>query len=223
MTVFSLIERPHNAALSDWQPPPRDEKVLINILHICEMWMIRDGVTFAIHELENLSLRPSRMLQLAHRFSIANWVSPALESLIKSPAAELTAEDADHLGPKVLLIIVKAREALEHERKLIAAYPPKLPSTCDDPCWCSSRLSCEKVWAEVWWKKVARALLHPCEPCPLSGVVILLQRTSHPGMCGECKNDLLNYMRSDAGRRAFQAEEKILDGATEAVLKYYGL
>jgi hypothetical protein len=186
------------------------------------MWMIRDGISFAVHELEHLSLRPSRMLQLAHKFSIEPWVAPNLQSLIRTPIVEITAGDAGQLGPKVLLVIAKAREALEKERKLISAYPPKLPSSWPS-CWCASHSVCEKIWVEVWWKTVARSLLHPRDPHPLSEIVSLLERTPHPGMNSECKQDLIGYMASDIGSRPFQAEEKICESAILAVRQYYSM
>ena len=127
------------------------------------------------------------------------------------------------MGPKVLLVIAKAREAMDDERKLLAAYPPKLP-THYPSAWCSLHTTtCEKIWAEVWWKTVSRSLLHPREPLPLANIIGLLLRTPHPGMQQECKQDLIDYISSDAGYRPFQAEERIFESAILAVEQYYGL
>ncbi|KAF8219581.1 hypothetical protein L208DRAFT_1382971 [Tricholoma matsutake] len=107
----------------DWQPPPQDEKVLVNILHMCHMWMVQDGIAFAVHQLEALLLQPSQMLQLAHQFSLAKWVAPSLHTLIEQPVTEITHEDADQLGTRVLLVITKAHAVLKNECRLLTAFP----------------------------------------------------------------------------------------------------
>jgi hypothetical protein len=187
--------------------------------------MIEDGVRYAIHHLESLNLGPFCMLQLAAQYHIQQWVAPAITALMNvSVTVASFGDDANHLGFRVYTIIVKAKEMLEKERKLIAAYPPPLHSDTlheAERSWlCKNHTLCRRAWKEVWWSVVAKDILHPTKPLPLRDGITLLLATPFPGMLDECKGDQILKMTETGGLN--RTEEKIIQGAIDAVLAYHG-
>ena len=91
-----------------------------------QLWQIDEGVAYAIHHLEKEFLPPARRIELGRMFSIHDWIKPAMTELITGDLASLSDEDMHRLGLKVYSIVVKAREAMERERRLTSAYPPPM-------------------------------------------------------------------------------------------------
>lgn len=142
-----------------WKPPKDlPEAMLVDILHMSKMWLIEDGVKLAQHWLKQSKISTTKRLQLAKHYEIWDWVTPAIQELLKTPLGNLSNVDLDHINIRLYSIIAKAKEALENQRKLIAACPPSLPK--DSPgfqtVWCTSHATCAKVWADTWWKVVVR-------------------------------------------------------------------
>ena len=60
------------------------------------------------------------------RYTIPQWVAPALHILTLSPLSAMSDIDTYQLGLQVYLIIAKAHEVMKVERKTLAAVPPDL-------------------------------------------------------------------------------------------------
>jgi hypothetical protein len=181
--------------------------------------MISNSIQFAIDGLEKLTLHPTRRLELARLYSIPQWIAPAIREIMPLSLASTTDTEAAQMGFKVYTIIARAKEVMERERRALAAYPPSLlvsPSFS-----CSSRLhsQCKEAWSGFWWKKVARAILHPMNPLPLTQILQLVIEAPLPnGMNIACKQAMVDAMIELEG---LEVEERIIEGVIRAVTLYF--
>lgn len=185
---------------------------------MCKMWFIQDGIKFAQHWLEQRKIPATERLQLAKHYEIRHWVTPAVQELLKTPLSSLSNGDLDFINIRLYSIIAKAKEAIEKQCKLIAACPPSLPKDTQDfqTAWCVSHATCAKVWADTWWKVVARSILHPLRPLEFNTIVDFLKSIEHQGMSAPCKEDMLRKLQSDGS--PFNTLQGIEDGAIRSVL-----
>ena len=116
------------------------------------------------------------------------------------------------MGFRVYVILAKAKEAMERERKLTSAYPPPMTESWE----CEKHDKCRTVWKEIWWKKVARQLLHPTKPLLFHETVGYISGIEHSGMTPSCKTMMLEKVTTSGFK-----DEMIVDGATEAVIMYH--
>ena len=185
---------------------------------MCKMWYIEDGFKFAKHWLEQSKIRATERLQLATNYEIWDWVTPAVQELLRTPLSSLSNGDLDHINIRLYSIIAKAKEAIERQHKLIAACPPSLPKDSQDfqTAWCVSHATCAKVWADTWWKVVACSILHPLMPLDVNTIVDFLKTIEHKGMLSPCKEDMLGKLEIDGS--PFNTLRGIEDGAIRSVL-----
>ena len=134
------------------------------------MWYIEDGFKFTKHWLEQHKIPATQRLQLETHYEIWDWVTPAVQELLRTSLSSLSNDNLDHINIHLYSIIAKAKEAIEKQHKLIAACPPFLPKDTDDyqTAWCVSHATCAKVWADTWWKVEAQSILHPLMPLDLT-------------------------------------------------------
>jgi hypothetical protein len=112
LTLFSYLFR-------SWKPPQDlSIEVLIDILHMCKMWYIEDGFKFAKHWLEQCKIPATQRLKLATHsgYEIQDWVTPAVQELLRTPLSSLSFGDLDHINIRLYSIIAKAKEAIEKQR-----------------------------------------------------------------------------------------------------------
>ena len=185
---------------------------------MCQMWYIQDGIKFARHWLEQLKIPATERIQLAKQYEIRDWVAPAVQELLETPLNDLSNNDLDQINMRLYSIIAKAKEAMERQRKIITAVPPSLPKDSHDfqTAWCTSHATCGKVWAETWWRVVARSILHPLDPLDLNKIIDFLKSTDHRGMSIDCKEDILGWLQRDGSH--FNTLQRIQDGAIRSVL-----
>ena len=88
------------------------------------MWFIEDGIKFAQHWLEQRIIPATERLKLAKLYEIRDWVAPAVQELLQTPLSSLSNGDLDHINIRLYSIIARAKEAIENQRKLMAACPP---------------------------------------------------------------------------------------------------
>jgi hypothetical protein len=177
--------------------------------------MVSSGVAYATHYLDSLDMRPARRIELARMFSIHDWVRPAVTTLLRMEMADLSDVDQQQLGPRVYSVLAKAREKLERERKLVAAMPP--PMKVAESWECRSHEQCKAVWKEVWWRVIAKEILHPTRPLPFSEAPDLIARTEFKGMTLSCKQDIIGEVQANG----FQGEAGILAGVIDAVVRHH--
>ncbi|KAH7903830.1 hypothetical protein BJ138DRAFT_1189012 [Hygrophoropsis aurantiaca] len=202
----------------DWHPmakPSYPERFLVNILMLSTMWDIPSGRQFAIACLDILNLHPARQIELSRMFGIDEWVSTAFEDLIKLDLTTLSEDQERMIGFKTYIILAKAKEFVEHERKLIASIPP--PMAFVQSFECEHHDDCRTAWKELWWKKVARSLLHPRAPMVLETGVTYVEQLEFEGMSACCKADMVEVIKQ---RNAFGIVEKVVEEAGTAVLAY---
>jgi hypothetical protein len=200
---------------SDWSPSTLSEEQLVAILQFCQLWMIEAGVNFAIHGLKSLDLRPSRMLQYGRQFSIINWIGPAVITLLHTPLRDIPNDAVKELELIAFETIMRAKDVLEQERKLIAAVPPALVEVIG----CNSHDRCHKAWIDTWFKVIGRELLHPSKPLPIHSVISRVIELPYNGLSTDCKGDTVLQMTASG---IFGIEETITQGAITKILERYG-
>jgi hypothetical protein len=62
------------------------------------MWYIEDGFKFAKHWLEQCKIPATERLQLATLYKIRDWVTLAVQDLLRTPLSSLSNGDLDHIG-----------------------------------------------------------------------------------------------------------------------------
>ncbi|KAG1750998.1 hypothetical protein EDD22DRAFT_957812 [Suillus occidentalis] len=200
-------------------PPPPEEQLLVAILKVSHLWMISNSIKFAIGGLENLTLQPTRRLELARLYSIPQWIAPAIREIIPLSLANTTDTEAAQMGFKVYTIIAQAKEVIERERRALAAYPPSLLIAPSFSCSVRSHSRCKEAWSGFWWKKVARAILHPMNPLPLTQVLQVIVEAPLPdGMNITCRQAMVDAMVDLNG---LEVEERIIEGVIRAVTSYF--
>lgn len=78
-------------------------------LRLAKMWCFDNFAEYLIDRLENLGLKPSRMLELARIHDIRKWYKPALKSLALRKSG-LTIEEGRQLGPDLTVICSNLRD-----------------------------------------------------------------------------------------------------------------
>ncbi|KAG1722058.1 hypothetical protein EDB19DRAFT_1916925 [Suillus lakei] len=200
-------------------PPPPEEQLLVAILKVSHLWMISNSIKFAIDGLENLTLQPTRRLELARLYSIPQWIAPAIHEIIPMSLVNTTNTEAAQMGFKVYTIIAWAKEVIERERRALAAYPPSLLVSPSFSCSARSHSRCKEAWSGFWWKKVARAILHPTNPLPLTQTLQLIIEAPLPdGMNVACRQAMIDAMIELDG---LEVEERIIEGVIRAVTLYF--
>lgn len=183
------------------------------------MWDIEESITWATSRLEELDLTPAQRLQLARMYMIPHWIAPAMQQLIHAPLADISVADADCLGLRVYMIIAKAHERIEIERKSIGAVAPGLSLAPSLACSVTKHSTCKDTWAQVWWNKVAYRILHPTNPLHLSAVFNHVTGLSDPqGLNPQCKAKFLEQV-VETGTLAI--EDRIIEAAIAAVHAYF--
>ncbi|KAL0948682.1 hypothetical protein HGRIS_010487 [Hohenbuehelia grisea] len=201
----------------EWRPVPPEEDILVAILHISHMWLVKSGENYAVHHIKNLGLHPARMVELGVRYDVAHWIEAAIPMLLNTPMRQLSDCHMAQLGIKIIGVITKAQETLEEHRKRLAHYPPPLNNYVPD---CSTHTTCKHVWHDVWWKTIARAILHPKEPCRLNDCLDLIRNTSFSTMKDMCKAAAIVSIQESG---SFAVEGQVTQRAIDSILEHYGL
>ena len=69
----------------------------------------------------------TKRINLVKQYDIWDWVAPAVQDLLKTPLNDLSNSELEQISAHLYCIITKAKEALERQCKIIAAFPPSLP------------------------------------------------------------------------------------------------
>lgn len=203
---------------SGWNPPPVPERLLINVLKLSNRWLISEGQNYAILFLDKQILHPARRLELSRMYQINAWVKPAFEALVRMELRSLPSSDVNRIGFTAYVILAKAREAIDYQRKLVAAVPHTMTFT--ESYKCAEHDRCKESWNKTWWRKLGKQLLHPTKPLALNGALDFLERTKHDDMTPCCKVDMMEEMRVYTTAK-FGVEEEIIDAAVLAIITYH--
>ena len=183
------------------------------------MWDIEESITWATSRLEELNLTPARRLQLARMYIIPHWIAPAMQQLIHAPLADISVSEAECLGLQVYMIIAKAHERIEVERKSIGAVAPGLSLAPSTACSVTKHSTCKDIWAQVWWNKVAYRILHPTNPLHLSAVFDHVTGLSDPqGLNPQCK---VKFLEQVVETGTLGVEDQVVEAAITAVQAYF--
>ncbi|KAJ6626522.1 hypothetical protein B0H10DRAFT_2211119 [Mycena sp. CBHHK59/15] len=176
----------------EWKPMDNleeKEHICTNLLKVSDLWQIDMGKAYAIRNLKDMYLLPSRRLELAGKFSIPEWVEPAVMAIFEGKLSDLTDMDLLCIGLKVYSILVRGMERMEIEIKRTANVEPRM--VVDPDCQCQNHGACIAAWKRLWWDKIGRKLLHPDKPMKTDTIIGEVIRFAHKDLNERCRDDMV--------------------------------
>lgn len=194
------------------------ERICTHLLKFADKWEIEAAKMYAISALKHMALSPSRRLHLAGRFTITEWIEPAVRDILDNPLTKLTDDDLKAIGLKVFSMLVKAKELLDVETRRTALVPPAMGK---DPAWeCQDHASCLAVWPKIWFERIGKKLLHATTPLKLSQIraeVSKYETLMYPGLSDHCRFDMYILITTSIQF----PDEQIIPACAAGVARYY--
>ncbi|KAJ7637446.1 hypothetical protein B0H17DRAFT_1217102 [Mycena rosella] len=186
-----------------------------NLLKVSDMWQIEVSRNYAIDMLMSMYLLPSRCLELAAKFSLYEWVEPAVTEIFEKPLGSLSAADIECIGIKAYAIMVRGEECMEREIFCTANIEPVLAT---DPSWkCEKHKVCIAVWCQAWWDKIGRNLLHPDHPIKMKDILAEEKKMATKDMDERCHKDVLRGMEANI----VFVDKRVIAGVAASIVAYY--
>ncbi|KAJ7701589.1 hypothetical protein B0H17DRAFT_1195364 [Mycena rosella] len=200
----------------DKVPANRREKICVNLMMVACLWDIAEAKVYAKEVLEGLKLPAARMLELARKFAIHEWVEDAVKQLIPL-CGTFDSDVALQLGPITMSILYQAKTELDLERMYVAHTAPKL-STIGQLAHgtCNRHRDCEKAVKAGRWIYIGKKVLHPTKPMALADIGEHLNTFIFPGMSRKCHEDMMN----DWTTNTFQ-QESLIESAVAGVTAFH--
>lgn len=171
--------------------------------------------TYAVDALKHMYLPPSRRLELAGKFSLHDWVEPAVTEILEGKLSDLADTDLNRIGIQVYSILVRGKERMEIEMRRTANVEPALAA---DPDWqCQKHAVCVAVWKQLWWDKIGRKLLHPDRPITTDAILAEAKKLVHKDMNEKCRQDILRQMESNV----VFVDKRVIAGVAAAIVAYH--
>lgn len=98
----------------------------LDVLHMSHMWLIKEGVDYAVEQLEKIHLPASRRLELARRYGIGKWLDPAIRDLLLMPLKVIIREHMEDIGSETFGALACAKEGIADNRRKVSVsliYP----------------------------------------------------------------------------------------------------
>jgi hypothetical protein len=192
---------------------------LQDILELSTFLEIDIARLFAIQALANpkLNLSPCVRLSLAIRFRISDWIEPAFDELIATPANRIPHEDFMLIGMDVGHLILATQAAIRAHRLLVAYNPLKIANhdpSCEKPV-----VGCQCNWEAAWWHGLARHYLHPEHPSSPTEMIAKLEKTPLTGVTTACRLKAVQVIKE---QRVFEAEDDMRAEAFRRLREYEG-
>ncbi|KAJ7094252.1 hypothetical protein C8R43DRAFT_964550 [Mycena crocata] len=169
------------------------ERIYINLLKLSHKWQMTAGRAYAIKNLSEIYLTPAHRLELARKFSIPDWVEPAVKWILNRKLSELSGFELEQIGIQIYAILVKGKEHLDTEVRRTANIAP----------------------AMRWWRKeIGWGMLHPKYPKKPSDILWELDKFHHPGLNEECRKD----MRREIHENILFFDEKVVAATAAAAI-----
>lgn len=166
----------------------------LDILHISHMWLMKEGVDYAVGQLERVNLHAARCLELARRYGIAHWMDQTIHDLLLMPLMAIIINNIPlaGLGVETFSAIACAKEAIEDNCHKVSVCLP-YPKDMDASPYCSDRNHCKAVWFTVWVHEICR-LVHRnhVRYVPLCNLPDYFWSLPIIGMHADCKDFVLD-------------------------------
>lgn len=216
-----------NSFVRRWQPVKFPLQHLVALLRSARYLMMPSLARWVLRKIEDHDppMSTVRKLTLSQELPLLklDWLRPSVGALIMIERETFDGLYAELIGlhSQILLKIHSAREALEHERKVLAYT--QLPTDILPATGCSTkhhREVCYPVWNGVWWNQIARKIFHPEQSRrieEISKIPAILRSIPWEGITGTCA-ELFICTLEIAG--AFTVEAEIVTAAASAVREY---
>jgi hypothetical protein len=192
------------------------ERVLANLLKLSDLFQIEVGKRYAIEHLQTMSLPPSRMLELAQKYSIHEWVLPAVKMILRRKISDFTEQDIARVGLKVYTLLVKGRECIDIEIRRTANVEPEMET---DPSWkCTNHELCLKTWKRIWWNIIGRKMLHPDYPMTTAEILYEIQQLKVKGLTIQCRDDMARHIYRE---EITFFDARVVPAVADAIIAYH--
>ena len=176
------------------------------------MWAVDNARNWAIFYLERSSIGNAEKLYLGVTYHINHWIRPAFFSLLTTPLP-IIRNQVPILGMEIFVVLMCAKDAVDTERRLLCLAPPLIHDPPYHPC--ASREICEKIWKEIWSKKVTKRLLHPNEPILVESLPTYIGGLTLKGMSPECQLAATQILTVGNG---LQGEQRAVNATIVAIV-----
>lgn len=189
----------------------------LDILHISHMWLMQEGVDYAVGQLEMVNLHAARRLELSRRYDIAHWLDQAIRDLLLMPLTVISTDNIPlaGLGVPTFCAIACAKEVIEENRRKVSVCLP-YPKDMGTAPYCSDADQCKNVWFTVWVREVCR-LVHRnrIRYMPLCDLPDYFRSLPINGMHPRCKEHVINLLPTiNAG---IPREEELIQEAVRLI------
>lgn len=187
----------------------------LDILHISHMWLIKEGVDYAVGQLESVNLPAARRLELARRYGITSWLDLAIRDLLLMPLTTIVRTHIPSIGFETFCALACAKESIEENRRKVSVCLP-YPKSFDEGPYCADPARCKEIWFTVWIREICR-LIHRnrIRYIPLCDVQEHFRAHAFVGMHPGCKELVINsLLTTNAG---IPLEEEIIQEAVREI------
>ncbi|KAJ3926914.1 MAG: hypothetical protein NXY57DRAFT_966021 [Lentinula lateritia] len=217
----------------EWQGMELSKGQLISLLRAGRFFMMPSLMQWVLRELQELKEPPNAIEKLAisQELPILHeaWIRPAVGALVLTPLEtfhSLSSDIATQLDSTVIMKISLARQTVTTQRMILAfsyhiddSISPG--SGCD---WVKHFDICFPGWSIIWWSDIAQKILNPSPSSQrddyiedLRDLPKVLRQTNWKDIPCGCVEAFICYLESTG---AFNVEQEIVDGVTEAVTTY---
>lgn len=117
---------------------------------------------------------PARMVAIARRWSIPEWLEPAFRTLIKEDPSKISLADTHFLGLETFHSLFQVRGQI-HQFRLSLLW--HIPAVVHAP-GCSSATMCKSKWEEIYMAEI-KILAHPLQWHSTGSVLQTLEMEYH--------------------------------------------
>lgn len=186
----------------------------LDVLHISHMWLIKEGVDYAVEQLHQRNLPAAQRLQLARTYGIDHWLDAAIRDLLLIPLKITIRDHMPQIGIETLGALACAKEAItDNQRKVSVSLI--YPKSFDDAPYCSTPEKCKETWFVVWIREICRLVHSHIKYVPLADVMDHFRTLPFGGMHTHCKNFVIDSLcTSNAG---LALEEQLIQDAIREI------
>lgn len=200
-----------------WRPDavkiPND--TVIQLLELSDMYLCRDARDYAVQNLQRnrYSLESTRLISLALKFNIKEFLPHAFERLISARINDVSDDECHAVGPIVWNTMFKVKERLDIHRRIIACEAPPMVHAGT----CTKQKRCEEDWKQLWWNGMGRFLLDGRNPQPYKDAVEWFEKLDIGEINPDCWKAVLFTVK---GQSAFDHERKLISHTANNLIKY---
>jgi hypothetical protein len=192
-----------------------------DLLAVSDLFSSDVGKSKAVQALNKIWMPAAEKLELARKFTLQDWLEPALERLWWETENGLGCLDDERLDNVAIVALARGRMYVHQCRQFLAFCPPVTTFAKAENCDDKKHTRCLRSWKKTWLAEMPAKLLHPTNP--LNPILIPgeLRKMAFPEMTTECLPKVLVALE-ELDQDPFDFEDKVLKEVLRKVEEYYG-